>query len=126
MNIIKQTAFLLLYGVALGMIPVSLNYIENKFGVPKDISISAFIVLILLSTAISKWNKLPRVNLIVLGMFIVCATGYGVLVAIDYYVVDYFEPNVFWMMVAYSPLVVFAIVVGMKDAQNPEADGKDK
>jgi len=118
MNIIKQIFFLLLYGVALGMIPVSLNYIYNKFGVPKDISISVFVALILLSSVIAKWNTLPKENLIGLGVFIGCAIGYAAIVAIDHYAVDFFEPNIYWMAASYLPLVMFAIIVGKKDAQN--------
>lgn len=119
MNIVKQTFLLLLYGSALGIISVSLNYIYDKFGVPKDILISIFVAIILLSAVITKWKKLPKENLIVLGVFISCSIGYSSILAVDFYVIDFFEPNIFWMATAYLPLGLIAMIVFKKDEGNP-------
>jgi hypothetical protein len=115
MSIIRKIVYILLYGVFLAIFPVSINYLNNKFGVPIQLSSQLFISIILLSGLISKWQKLPKVNLILLSLFISCSLGYSVIVAIDHYVVDFFEPNIYWMVVAYIPLFVVSIKLAKKD-----------
>jgi hypothetical protein len=115
MSLIKKIIYLILYGIVLAMIPASLNYIYIKFGVPKHLSGPLFITLLLLSGLVLKWQKLPKSNLIILTVFISCSIAYSAIVAIDHYMVDFFEPNMYWYAVSYIPLIVVGFKLAKKD-----------
>jgi len=116
MNIIKDAFSLLLYGVVLGLSLALLDYITKAFEVPRELLISVSIALILFSVLVFKKQDIPKENRTGLVIFISCSIGLSI--AIDRYMINFFEYNVFWMAAAYSPVPLYILIITKKNDTN--------
>ena len=122
MKIIKQIIKLLLYGFALGLMSVSINYAYNELDMPKSLTISVLILLLMLHTVVTKWKKLPNENLTAIAIFIGGVIIYIVATVIDHYVKDFFMPNIYWMVSSFLPAFLYMVIIGQREERNSKSD----
>jgi len=118
MNKIKQALNLLFFGIILSVFLVSLNYTSEEFDVPKELLFATSIAFLLLSVLVSKRRKIPKENKIGLAIFINCSIGLSIIIAIDHYIVEFFEYNIFWMAAAYLPVPLYIVIITKRNETN--------